>query len=722
MVGAFPTLLPREERRMSTNKLLGLRIDVETRSRENVKVGPYRYSEDPDFAILVISYSPMFERPDGSIANGAVKRIDPHNPSKKFVSMLSDTRFQKHAFNANFERITLSRWLGMKTGEYLDPEGWHCSAIRANVNGVFGSLDEVSKALKTPIGKDTEGKRLIKLFSEPNKKSGEFHEYLNPFCWCGVNHQEDFERFEQYCDQDVLTEMAVARSLPDPPNEVQYEYELDQRINDRGVRHFAALSKQAVIQVEAEKNRLMEELKNLTQLDNPNSIQQLQGWLKEQDYPMASLDAAHRDAALKDPLVPPQVEKALVLKGAASLSSVQKHKKALETRSNDGRIRGTLRFYGAHTGREAGRSIQPQNLPRYEASNADRKRLLYGTAGADAPTIAKGTVRSSLVPAKGHTFVTADYTAIEACVLAGLAGEEWAKREFSHGNAEIYEATAAAMFNIDKQALVQALRKCGKCGACPDCTIRNQGKVSDLALGYEGGAGALVAMGAESAGIDCGNYSELHAEWVEEGSPGKFHFWRQDEHDYPELLRLRDVYRASSPATVRFWKQCAMAWDAAALHGRDVPFGDGGILRMMRDGRHNRLILPSGRSIWYRYARSHFDPDRPKRVDRRTFIGKGTGVGHVRTDTHGGKLTENVTQAVARDVLFNLIKQIEAKTAQGWPGRIVLHVHDEVLIETPKSQADFILKDVLAMMRIPPAWGPFIHPRGAGFISSRYRK
>lgn len=707
-------------------KTIGVRIDIESRSSTDVKFGAYRYAEDPDFDVLVCAYSPIRLYPGGATKLGSVRTLDLNDAKAcaKFGSVLVDPRFQKHAFNANFERITLSKWSGLPHGQYIDPENWHCSAIRANVNGIFGTLDEVARAVRSPIAKDTEGKRLIRLFSIPDRKSGRFHDPVTPTCWCGSDHRADFVLFERYCKQDVVTEAMVANLVPDIPAEVQAEYEADQRINDRGFRHFRTLSLRAVEQVEIERDRLMSELKMLTGLDNPNSVKQFRGWVEEQGYPMSSLAKAYREEALDDPMIPPIVMEALNLKGAASLSSVAKHKAALDTRCEDGRIRGSLRFYGAHTGREAGRGVQPQNLPRYEAPKADRLRLLQGTAGQDAPQIAKGTVRSSIVPAKGHVFVVLDENAIEARVLAALAGEKWAEDEFIHGAGAIYEATAATMFGVDKDALIKALKTCGKCGkdTCSNCQLRSKGKVSNLALGYAGGAGALVTMGAEEAGLDIGNYKMLHREWEAEGKPGKFHEWERDRHDYPELINLRDKYREASPMTARFWKLCAKAWDVAALTGNGARFGQHQCLTMLRDGRNNRLLLPSGRSIWYRDARAHMDPDRPDRVDRRTFIGKSSGVGHARVDTHGGKLTENVTQAVARDVLFDLIMKIEAMTAKGWPGQLVLHVHDEVVIETPKQHADQVLADVKGLMDVPPTWMPFLAVRGAGGIMERYGK
>lgn len=937
--------------------LVGIRIDLETRSGAPIKSGVYRYTEDPDFEILLTAVSTVRRHPKGRTQVGPPRLLGEGVISEAvFRKILQDPSYEKHAFNANFERICLSRWLGMPTGEYLDPANWHCSAIRANVGGVFGSLDEVSKALGTQAKKDAEGKRLIRLFSSPDRKTGRFHDtgvsgnsrVSGNNCWCGADHSADFKRFGDYCKQDVLTEADTAGRLLDVPERVQREYEADQRINDRGIRHHAKLSKRAVAGVEAERDRLMGELKLLTGLENPNSIQQLRGWLAEQGYPMESLNKEARAEALADPDTPADVVTALTLKGAASLSSVAKHKAALDSRSEDGRIRGSLQFYGAHTGREAGRGIQPQNLPRYAAPDSDRKRLLRGTAGADAPLIAKGTVRSSLVPAPGHVFVVADYNAIEARCLGWLSGERWVLNEF-RGAGKIYEATAATMFGVDKDKLIAALAACGKCGACENCTTRDQGKVaciaegqlvltrdrglvpienvsrndlvwdgvewvnhdgvvclgtkevitydgltatedhrvwttagentpiafgtaarrgdrlvqsgsgrenvrvadryhdrapvhqtqtpssvrrnpvlsmwarvldlmgelpkrdrwlrvvrggdpkntevagqeansgeaavhepdrselaelrrerdrvsvplsprswsvdagectrrgqqeladrpdrqqqvlrsrkpsdggrSDkhkqpskhyaqrvrsfllalrrdnratdarlrlvkgadnqpspssgagpkkrmaedrstalvydllnagprnrytvsgklvhncLALGYAGGAGALVVMGAEDVGIDCGNYVDLNKQWKAAGSPGKFFQWNSEAHDYPELLRLRDIYRNSSPMTVRFWKLCAKAWDLST-GGTGARFGGEQQVVMIRDGHHNRVILPSGRSIWYRNARSVRDDDSDY-VDARMFRGKGAGVGHTWVQTHGGKL------------------------------------------------------------------------------------
>lgn len=858
---------------------IGARIDIETKSATPIDAGSYRYAEDLHFEALVISYSPIWRYPGGTERLGAIRTLDQRNAQQvaTFQRILTEPRFQKHAFNANFERVALSRWLNMPTGFYLDPENWRCSAVLANVHGVFGTLDEVARAVRSPIQKDPEGRRLIKLFSVPETRKRTGVPDNNPFhspgpgdCWCGQNHVADFGKFRAYCENDVRTEALVAASFPGMPPELQAEYEADQRINDRGVRHFKGLSEAAVRQVEAERDRLMGELKARTGLANPNSIQQMRGWLDDQGYPMLSLAKEPREEALADPSCPPHVAEVLQLKGNASLSSVAKHQAALKQRSGDGRVRGAFRFYGAHTGREAGRGIQPQNLPRYEASDADRRRLLFGAAGRDAPRIAKGTVRSSLVPAKGHVFVVCDYNAIEARVLGAFAGEKWVEAEF-RGAGKIYEATAETVLGVPKQRIIAARAKCEECGKCEECAVRQQAKVACiaegqlvltdrgevpiervsrndlvwdgvewvrhdgavclgtkavithdgltatpdhrvwcpsgdgahvafgdaadrgdglvqsgsgrrpvqvgdryrdraevhqtqasrgvrpgalrrvapdrvearvydllnagprhrytvqgrlvhncLALGYAGGAGALVTMGAEGAGIDCGNYKELHAQWLALGAPGKFHEWNRDAHHYPALLALRDAYRDNSPATVRFWKQCAMAWDLAAVTGSPSTWGQNECLQMVRDGRHNRLVLPSGRSIWYRFARSHADPENPERIDRRTFIGKSSGVGHSRTDTHGGKLTENLTQAGARDVMFDLLMQIEQMTAGGWPGRTVMHVHDEVVIETPERSADRVLQDTLGLMSTSPTWAPFLPVKGGGKIMERY--
>jgi DNA polymerase len=708
----------------SQPRLVGVRIDIETRSRTDIKFGAYRYCEDPDFEVLHIAYSPIREFSGGARALGKARLLDfgpMGEDTTSFRKLLNDPTKEKHAFNANFERIGLSRWDGLPNGQYLDPLNWHCSAIKANVNGIFGRLDDVASAVRSPIVKDNEGKRLIKLFSLPDRSAkgqGRFHEIYTT-CWCGLDHYPDFLAFGEYCKNDVMTEAAVDHLLPPIPADVQAQYEADQRINDRGIRHFKALSQQAVAQVATEQARLMGVLKHQTGLDNPNSPVQMKAWLEAQGYPMLSLDKEHRAEALADPLIPDHVAAALELKGAASLSSVTKHQAALNTRCSDGRIRGSLQFYGAHTGREAGRGIQPQNLPKKGSTSAERALLLRGKAGRDAPEIAKGTVRSSLVPAKGHVFVTVDENAIEARVLGWLTGERWVQAEFA-GAGKIYEATAATMFGIDKNQLVQALNNCGKCDACVHCKTRGRGKVSNLALGYGGAAGALVKMGAEDMGIDIGNYRDLNREWKASGTTKKFHEWRKDDHDYPELLQLRDLYRQASPETVRFWKLCGRAWDLAALEGKGARFGNNKVVTMLRDGKHNRIILPSGRSIWYRYARSVPDPKKPERIDLRIYTGKGKGRGHMRTGTHGGSLTENITQAVARDVLFDLIMRIEAQKNK--PGRLVLHVHDEVVLEVPEKHADQRLADILGMMEIAPSWGTGLIVRGEGKIMERYAK
>lgn len=704
-------------------KLVGVRIDIETKSAVDLKKsGVYPYSEDPDFEVLVVGYTPI-RATNTERQMGKPRRLDLYNQKDvdRFSELLLDPGIEKHAYNAAFERIALSQWVGLPDNTYLDPKNWHCAQVRANVNGVFGSLDEVARVLRSPIRKDKEGTRLITMFSKPISARAK------RTCPCGVfhdpqHHPEDFKKFESYCLQDVMTEAGVAALLPNIPKFVQKQYEADQRINDRGFLHDEDLALAAVKAVTAEQGRLMNRLRGLTGVDNPNSNQQMQAWLADQNYPMESLDKANREKALADPDIPSVVARALELKGAASLSSVSKHKAGLATRCKDGRIRGSLAFYGAHTGREAGRGIQPQNLPRYVASDADRALLVSGNAGDQAPEIAKGTVRSSIIAPKKMVFVVPDYNAIEARCLGWQAQETWVEDEF-RGEGKIYEATAARMFGADKAAIIQGRIDCGECGKCIPCVVRGQGKVSELGLGYAGGAGALVTMGAEKNGIDIGNYNLLHEDWERLGKPGgKFHEWERDRHDYPELLRLRDLWRDARPKTTAFWRTCGFAWDRAAVHGKEYQFGPDGRIAMLRDGRHNRLVLPSGRSIWYRNARSIPSERNPDKIDRRTFVGKSQNIGHTRIDTHGGKLTENITQAVARDVLFDLMMQIEKMTRKGWPGRLVLHVHDEVVLQVREKHADQVLADTLGLMSQTPKWAPGLQLKGEGKIMERYGK
>ncbi len=706
----------KKKKKKSEPELIGLRIDIETRSRRDLtKTGVYPYVECPEFAVLAIGYAPILNV-DGEQALGKARKLDlsDQDAIDHFVEIITNPKYIKVAFNAQFERVALSRWLGMPTGHYLDPKNWWCSKVHAATYGVFGSLDEVAKVLGSPVHKDPAGRRLMGMFSKPDR----YGNFVEP-----EDARFDFSKYEDYCVNDVTTEAVAVSILPPMEAGNQRDYERDQRINDRGFKHNELLSLAAVDAVAAESARLMAKLRKMTGVENPNSTQQMQAWLAAQDYPMEKLDKEARTEALLDPEIPPKVAKALTLKGKASLTSVSKHKAALATRCADGRIRGSLQFYGAHTGREAGRGIQPQNLPRYEAPAEDIERLLRGKAGKDAPEIAKGCVRASIVPERRHVFAVVDYNAIEARVLGNLAGEQWVEDEFHKGAGAIYEATAAVMFNAIKEQLIADLKKCGKCGkaTCLACTLRGQGKVSNLALGYAGGASALVTMGAEDAGIDIGNFKDLRAEYERSGVKVKFHEWEPERHDYPELLRLRDLYRQNSPATVSFWKQCGMAWDAASK-GKSVRFGNHDMLAFMRDGRNNRLVLPSGRSIYYPQARSLPDPDRKDRIDRRTYMGKSQNVGHTRIDTHGGKLTENVTQAVARDVLFELVEKIEKKTAKGWPGRLVLHVHDEVVLECKEKHGDQVLADVKGWMSESPKWAPTLALRGAGELKDVYGK
>ena len=698
-------------------KLAGLRIDIETRSGADLrKTGVHRYVEDPAFQVLIIGYSIIREYHGGNRRESKATTLDLTDTARvrKFNSLLQDPTIEKHAYNAQFERICLSRFVGLPPQTYLDPKNWHCSAIKANVNGVYGSLDSVAKTLGSPIKKDPVGKNLIRFFSIRDRKTGVFNEMSD--------HPEKAKQFESYCVRDVETEFMVAHLLEDTGEDVQREYEEDQRISDTGILHNEALSTAAVAAVTAEKQKIETQLKALTGLDNPNSTKQLSEWIAGKGYPMASLNKESRAAALADPMIPDEVAEALTLKGKASLSSVSKHNAAIATRCDDGRIRGSLQFYGAHTGREAGRGIQPQNLPRAQASDEDMAKMVSGNIGDRAFDVAKGSVRASLIPKPGHKFVVCDYSAIEARALAWLAGEEWVLEE-CRGAGKIYEATASEMFNANKADLVEALKNCGKCGVCTACGLRDKGKTSNLACGYAGGAGALVAMGAEYVGIDIGNYKELKAMWEQAGSPGKFHEWEPDLHDYPELIRLRDLYREASPKTVAFWRNCTSAWDAATGEFRTVQFGPQGRVTMMRDGQHTRMVLPSGRSIWYRKAFNRVDSKNEQRVGQRLYLGKSGSAHTSYQETHGGKLTENVTQAVARDVLFDLIRRITMLKNKGkLSGEIVLHVHDEVVLEVPEDDAKETLRKVLILMKIPPKWAPGLPLAGEGTIMNYYGK
>lgn len=632
-------------------------IDIETYSDIDInKAGVYRYVDTDAFKILLFAYS---------VDGGPVQLIDltrGDSIPKEIVKALSDKSVTKWAYNANFERVALSRFLGMPTGQYLDPEGWKCSMVWAATLGLPMGLAKVGEVLALDKQKMSEGRGLIYKFCKPDKKTGQ---RVMP-----EEFPEDWETFRRYNIRDVETEMGIQKMISPFPcsDELWLEYWTDQRINDRGVEVDLILAKNAVaMDAEISKN-LMEKMRALTGIDNPRSTSQLDMWLREHGCDMVSLgkkDVAQVIEETDDPLI----RKVLSLRLLISKSSVKKYTKMLDATCSDGRARGMFQFYGAmRTGRFAGRLLQLQNLPQNHIENIGLVRELARRGDLDAlsvmfdsvPDTLSQLIRTAFVAREGSRFIVADFSAIEARVIAWLAGEEWRMQAFAEGK-DIYCASASAMFGVP-------VVKHGINGE-----LRQKGKVAELACGYGGSVGALKAFGADKMGLT-----------------------------ETEMQSIVDNWRASSPRIVQLW------WDV-----------DRAIKQTLEDGTTHRthglmfslqkgilfIRLPSGRSLAY---------VKPRLIDGKiTYEGVSSNKGWARLESYGPKFVENITQAISRDLLLNAMKQV------GPEARICMHIHDELVIEADSSVK---LDDICQKMAQVPEWAEGLLLRADGYETKFYLK
>ena len=532
-----------------------LSIDLETYSDQPLaKTGVYRYVESPDFEILLFAYS---------VDGGSVQQIDLACGEKippAILAALEDDKVIKWAFNANFERICLSRFLGYPTGDYLEPDSWRCSMVWAAYMGLPLSLEGAGAVLGLEKQKLAEGKDLIKYFCQPcapTKSNGLRTRNL-------PKHAPDkWLTFKKYNIRDVETEMSIqARLLKYPvPDSVWEEYRLDQEINDRGVGLDMELVRQAIQMDGRSRSELTQAMKELTSLDNPNSVQQMKQWLADNGVETDTLGKKAVAELLKT--APQQLQKVLTLRQQLAKSSVKKYQ-AMETAvCADGRARGMFQFYGANrTGRWAGRIIQMQNLPQNHLDDLSEARGLVRAGGFDAlemlyedvPDTLSQLIRTAFVPQEDRKFIVADFSAIEARVIAWLAGEKWRQDVFAQGK-DIYCASASQMFGVP-------VEKHGVNGH-----LRQKGKIAELALGYGGSVGALKAMGALEMGL------------------------QEDE-----LPALVSAWRQANPKIVQFW----WAVDHAVMDAvtRKTTTKTHGIIFSARNGMLF-ITLPSGRSLAY---------------------------------------------------------------------------------------------------------------------------
>ena len=642
-----------------------LSIDLETYSDQPLaKTGVYRYVESPDFEILLFAYS---------VDGGPVRQIDLACGEKipsEILCALEDDKVIKWAFNANFERICLSRFLGYPTGDYLEPDSWKCSMVWAAYMGLPLSLEGAGAVLGLEKQKLAEGKDLIKYFCQPcapTKSNGQRTRNL-------PKHAPDkWLTFKKYNIRDVETEMSIqARLSKYPvPDSVWEEYHLDQEINDRGVGLDMELVRQAIQMDGRSRSELTQAMKELTSLDNPNSVQQMKQWLADNGVETDTLGKKAVAELLKT--APPQLQKVLTLRQQLAKSSVKKYQ-AMETAiCADDRARGMFQFYGANrTGRWAGRIIQMQNLPQNHLDDLSEARGLVRAGGFDAlemlyedvPDTLSQLIRTAFVPQENRKFIVADFSAIEARVIAWLAGEKWRQDVFAEGK-DIYCASASQMFGVP-------VEKHGVNGH-----LRQKGKIAELALGYGGSVGALKAMGAREMGLS--------------------------EDELPALV---SAWRQANPKIVQLW----WAVDRAVMDAvtRRTTTKTHGIIFSARNGMLF-ITLPSGRSLAY---------VKPKIGENRfggdciTYEGVGGTKKWERIDSYGPKFVENIVQATSRDILCYAMKTLRCCS-------IVMHIHDEVVIEADRRMS---LQAVCDQMGRTPPWANGLQLRADGYETDFYKK
>ena len=642
-----------------------LSIDIETYSDIPLqKTGVYRYSGSPNFEILLFGYS---------IDSGPVQVVDltcgEHIP-KEVLAALEDDSVIKWAFNAAFERVCLSRYLGYPTGEYLDPESWHCSMVWAATMGLPLSLEGVGAVLGLEKQKLTEGKELIKYFCQPclpTKANGQ-RTRNRPF------HAPDkWELFKRYNARDVEAEMGIQQKLskfPVPP-QVWEEYDIDQEINDRGVRIDMKLVEQAIQMDARSRQELTDAMKRMTALENPNSVQQMKQWLSDNGMETDSLGKKVVAELLKT--APPELAEVLTLRQQLAKSSVRKYQAMEKTVCSDNRARGMFMFYGANrTGRFSGRNIQLQNLPQnhlldlaevralVRSGNFDAVKMLY----EDVPDTLSQLIRTAFIPRDGAQFLVADFSAIEARVIAWFAGEPWRQDVFAKGG-DIYCASASQMFKVP-------VEKHGINGH-----LRQKGKIAELALSYGGSVGALKAMGAIEMGLT--------------------------EDELPPLV---DAWRQSNPNIVKFWWAVDHAVMEAVRYKHTTT--NYGLTFSCRSGMLF-ITLPSGRKLAYVKPKVGTNKFGGECI---TYEGIGSTKKWERLDSYGPKFVENIVQATARDILCYAMRTLRHCS-------IVMHIHDELVIEAdPRMSLDVVCQQ---MARTPP-WAKGLLLRADGYATPFYKK
>lgn len=638
-------------------------IDIETYSSTNLnQTGVYRYADSDDFELLLFGYATDF---------GPVKVVDLTQGEKippQIIEALDNPNIIKSAFNAQFERVCLSRYVGHR----LKPAGWHCSRVWSATLGLPLSLRDVGSVLGLPRQKITAGKELVRYFCTPCKPTKANQNRTRNFPY----HAPDkWQQFKQYNQRDVEVEMEITQKLerfPVPQNEWE-NYWMDQNINDRGIRIDQQLVNNAIKCQNVFHDQYLQTAKKLTGLANPNSPLQLKDWLHQQGVKTDSLSKASVTQLLQT--TTGKVHQVLALRQLLSKSSVKKCQAMQKAMCQDGRVHGLLQFYGANrTGRWAGRLVQVQNLPRNSMPDLEEARELVKQGNVPAlamlydsvPDVLSQLIRTAFIPSKNHHFYVADFSAVEARVIAWLSNEKWRQESFAK-NEDIYCASASQMFGVP-------VVKHGINGE-----LRQKGKIAELALGYGGSIGALKAMGATKLGLT-------------------------DD----ELPLLVQMWRNASPHIVQFWwdvdkaaKECIKTHLPQTTHGMKFIYRSGCMFLRLRSGRY--LCYPQPKIGINRFGSESI-----------TFMGNNTVKKWDRIETYGAKLVENIVQATSRDLLAGAMRRLETA---GNP--VVMHIHDEAVIDAPTDRS---LDTIVKIMTEVPDWVDGLILNAAGFVGGFYKK
>lgn len=652
-------------------------IDIETRSDKDIsKCGVYAYTDTPYFDILLFAYS---------IDGQPVQVVDTANGEEipeNVLAALADENVVKRAFNCNFERVCLSKYLRENhpqyfqsysidedtVGDFLNPESWHCSMIHARTLGLLLSLAEVGKVLGIEQQKMTEGKALIKFFCVPYDTIDGVPQFHSP-----TDYPDKWEIFKAYNKRDVEAELEIDRRLSrfPVPDFLWKEFYLDQEINDRGILVDMQLADKAICLDAEAKEELTTEMQRLTGVENPNSVYQLLDWLETQGYKSDSLGKTQVQELIKTAKEP--VKSVLQMRLQLSKSSVKKYTAMKNTACSDNRARGMFSFYGAsRTGRWAGRNVQLQNLPQNHLPDLSEARELvkYGSFEDiqmlydDVPDTLSQLIRTAFIPRQGMKFIVADFSAIEARVIAWLAGEEWRMKAFANGE-DIYCASASKMFGVP-------VVKHGENGH-----LRQKGKISELACGFGGSVGAMKAMGADSLGLSDTELKQIVTDW-REASPHITEFWW---------------------AVDRAVKKAVKEKTATKTHGLLFSYEAGFLF----------IRLPSGRRL--AYAKPYIGKNKFG-GESVTYMGINAQKKWDRLESYGPKFVENCVQGIARDLLMYSMQTLSQYF-------IVGHIHDEMIIECPK---DTKLDEICQQMARTPDWAKGLLLRADGYECSFYKK